>query len=63
VPDNVVVTALVSSPEVLDHIPSHPRIRTVFLPGLSHWVQYEAPEKIVDAVLESAVDAPNMRSS
>ena len=56
-PDNVVVTALVSSPEVLDHIPPHPRIRTVFLPGLSHWVQYEAPEKIVDAVLESAVSA------
>ena len=56
-PDNVVVTALVSSPEVLDHISPHPRIRTVFLPGLSHWVQYEAPEKIVDAVLESAVSA------
>ncbi|KIM62889.1 hypothetical protein SCLCIDRAFT_1214689 [Scleroderma citrinum Foug A] len=63
VPNNVVVTALVSTPEVLDHIPSHPRIRTVFLPGLSHWIQHEAPEKIVDTVLESATDAPNMPSS
>ena len=53
VPDNIAVTALVSSPEVPDHIPAQSRVKTVFLPGLSHWVQYEAPEKIVDAVLES----------
>ena len=51
--DNVSVTALVSSPEVLDHIPAHSRVRTVFLPGLSHWVQYDAPKKVVNAVLES----------
>ncbi|KAL4072205.1 Alpha/Beta hydrolase protein [Scleroderma yunnanense] len=54
VPDNVTVTALVARTEVLDHIPPHPKTRTVFIPGVSHWVQYEAPERIISAATESA---------
>ncbi|KAI6100009.1 Alpha/Beta hydrolase protein [Pisolithus croceorrhizus] len=40
-------------PEVEKHIPKHSQITCSIIPGVTHWVQYEAPERIVDAALQS----------
>ncbi|KAG6333494.1 hypothetical protein ID866_5597 [Astraeus odoratus] len=60
-PENVTITVLIASPEVLDDVPSHPSIQTVVVPGVSHWVQYEAPEVIINTALQATAGAHETR--
>lgn len=52
-PPNITITVLIADPKVEKHIPKHPRITCSIIPGVTHWVQYEAPERIVNAALRS----------
>ncbi|KAI6011130.1 alpha beta-hydrolase [Pisolithus marmoratus] len=52
-PPNVTISVLIANPEVEKHVPKHPQITCWIIPGVTHWVQYEAPERIVNAALRS----------
>ncbi|KAI5983875.1 alpha beta-hydrolase [Pisolithus marmoratus] len=52
-PPNVTIAVLIANPEVEKHVPKHPQITCSTISGVTHWVQYEAPERIVNAALRS----------
>ncbi|KIJ70582.1 hypothetical protein HYDPIDRAFT_172369 [Hydnomerulius pinastri MD-312] len=66
VPPNVMATVLVSDPELSDvcrveHIPAHPRVRSLLVPKVGHWIQHEMPEIIVGAALKSVALVPTAK--
>ena len=51
------IAVLLADPELqpvctVEHIPPHPRIRTVVVPNATHAIHYDNPQAVVNAALE-----------
>ena len=55
------VTVLIADPALCDiclveHFHPHPHIRQVIVPGAGHWIQYDAPDVVVEEALKTVAE-------